>query len=443
MAATNPLISVIIPVGNVAEYLPGCLHSVLECSWRPLEAAIHIDVDTDGCEQIIQQWTPTATARGIQVTVTRTKGTPGGPGWARAVAIAACSGSHLCLLDGDDVMHSNRVQAQYDAWLRCTQHGSADSPAHALIGCGFHRTPAGSTARYTEWANSLTNEQLVLEQYRECTLLQPTWFMSKDTFYAAGGYVWTPDMLQQANQAYHDAPLQYSRVVRDALQRSVSTVPLGEPRAVPDAEQAASADQLCEFWQSCSHDPSAPAESQAGEKRPRAAESALGPAVYKPIPEDLVLFLHALHRGVRLHRVPDDLLTYTYRPSSLSWQIKRVAMMRVRAAALSARVLQREPWTGGFYIWGAGRDGKTLFKSIAQKSAVKGFLDIDPAKCGSKYTHPDLPKAGIPILHFEDAPPAPIVTAVAYTRDGQFAVNLGKAMKRMGLVDGETVWKWA
>ena len=42
--------------------------------------------------------------------------------------------------------------------------------------------------RYTRWANELTPAELWTHRYRECTLIQPTWFISRATFDSVGGY---------------------------------------------------------------------------------------------------------------------------------------------------------------------------------------------------------------------------------------------------------------
>jgi hypothetical protein len=47
---------------------------------------------------------------------------------------------------------------------------------------------ADSTARYSNWLNTLTPTELLSHRYRECTIIQPTWFMSRAVFDAAGGY---------------------------------------------------------------------------------------------------------------------------------------------------------------------------------------------------------------------------------------------------------------
>lgn len=77
-------------------------------------------------------------------------------------------------------MLQNRILKEYEA---CIDH------KNAIIGCQFKRIPEDSTRHYTNWCNNLTEEELYLQQYREITLIQPTWFMEKKTFMDIGGYV--------------------------------------------------------------------------------------------------------------------------------------------------------------------------------------------------------------------------------------------------------------
>ena len=58
----------------------------------------------------------------------------------------------------------------------------------ALIGSRVRREPEGSTARYIKWANGMSQEQLLLHRFKECTLLMPTWFLSRASFESNGGF---------------------------------------------------------------------------------------------------------------------------------------------------------------------------------------------------------------------------------------------------------------
>jgi len=68
-----------------------------------------------------------------------------------------------------------------------------------LIGSNFIRDPPGSTERYQKWCNELDQKHLYLHQFRECTMIQPTWFLKRSTFEKIGKYdegaVGTPEDL--------------------------------------------------------------------------------------------------------------------------------------------------------------------------------------------------------------------------------------------------------
>lgn len=106
------------------------------------------------------------------------------PGHARNKAVAQSSGEYICIHDCDDISHKDRILEQIKA---------ARIHPGALIGTRFSRTPKDSTKRYNDWYNSLTPDQLELQQYRELTLVQPTWFMARRTFDLVGGYAIGPD----------------------------------------------------------------------------------------------------------------------------------------------------------------------------------------------------------------------------------------------------------
>lgn len=74
----------------------------------------------------------------------------------------------LCILDSDDIMHSTRIAEQTCAMLSL----DADECKKTLMGCQFDRIPKDSTHHYSQWANSLSDERLYLEKFRECTLVR-------------------------------------------------------------------------------------------------------------------------------------------------------------------------------------------------------------------------------------------------------------------------------
>ena len=60
------------------------------------------------------------------------------------------------------------------------------APRHTLLGCRFVREPPDATWHYSLWANSTSQRELWLQQYRECPVVQPTWFYHRGTWELAG-----------------------------------------------------------------------------------------------------------------------------------------------------------------------------------------------------------------------------------------------------------------
>lgn len=57
--SNNPLISVVLPTYNVAQYLQQCLESVAAQTYRNIEVIIIIDGATDGSYKIAQDFCKT------------------------------------------------------------------------------------------------------------------------------------------------------------------------------------------------------------------------------------------------------------------------------------------------------------------------------------------------------------------------------------------------
>ena len=51
------------------------------------------------------------------------------------------------------------------------------------------RKPDNSMKHYTAWLNSLHDDDLMIYQYREVVVIQPTWMMTRANYDKVGGYV--------------------------------------------------------------------------------------------------------------------------------------------------------------------------------------------------------------------------------------------------------------
>ena len=172
-SSSGPLVSIIMPVHNAAAYLTPALISVLEQTYRPLEISIYDDKSFDSSVEIIESFLKRFERSNIAVSYRKsTMENALGPGFARNEAILHSNGEYLCHLDADDVMYPNRVLYQ----LQLAKEKGND----CLVGCNFDRD--GSTPYYTNWLNSMNDEDLVIQQYRECTIICPSWFYHKDVY---------------------------------------------------------------------------------------------------------------------------------------------------------------------------------------------------------------------------------------------------------------------
>ena len=237
----------------------------------------------------------------------------------------------LCLLDSDDIMHKHRVEEQTTYMLSLDE----ETRNNTLLGCTFERDPPDSTWHYSQWANKLSNERLLLEQYREITILQPTWFMPLSVWFRVGGYIEAP--APNSNQT-----------VLDVVEKRRKAYPcLIHPKY-----------DTCETLK---------------------------------LAEDL-RFFHAhlqLNGKINLLRTKIPMVTYRHTgdSNSQSFRTSRQLLLQLRVLAFEQRILRSDPKWEKFIIWGAGRDGKDFFKALHPdlQSRVYCFVDVDAKKLNSGY----------------------------------------------------------
>ena len=195
--SVRPIVTVVLPIFNGEPWLDGCMEALLAQTWV-VERGLHrvgspnaehagrieLSAFDDGSHdatwaRLLDGWAPHLRACGWRVVLDRHDGPPGGCGFAKNRAVAQSSGAWLLFQDIDDISLPERLSRQLEA--------AAREPS-ALIGTRVRREPEGSTARYTAWANEMSAQQLVLHRFRECTLLMPTWFLSRASFERAGGF---------------------------------------------------------------------------------------------------------------------------------------------------------------------------------------------------------------------------------------------------------------
>lgn len=99
----RPLVSVIVPVYKVEDYLRRCLESIVNQTYRRLEIVVVNDGSPDGCGDIMREYA----ARDDRFKLIFQDNA--GLGAARNAGIAAASGDYLCMIDSDDYVAPDYV----------------------------------------------------------------------------------------------------------------------------------------------------------------------------------------------------------------------------------------------------------------------------------------------------------------------------------------------
>ncbi|GFS09580.1 UDP-GlcNAc:betaGal beta-1,3-N-acetylglucosaminyltransferase-like protein 1 [Elysia marginata] len=178
-------VSIIMPVHNGSSWLDESLASVVNQTFQgSMQLSVYDDASTDGSRELIEGWRQKLNERNIELIISgpaHDSLKPRGVGYAKNRAMAQSGGKFLCFLDADDVMHSDRISCQILA---------AMADPNAIVGCQFHRHPMESTQRYTQWANNLSPQQLLIQVYTSHgpTVIMPTWFCHRNVVDRVGGF---------------------------------------------------------------------------------------------------------------------------------------------------------------------------------------------------------------------------------------------------------------
>ena len=116
------MISVIIPVYNVEDYLEKCIRSVLTNTYQDLEVICINDGSTDGCLEILQRMQ--AQDSRIKIINQENRGLPA----VRTRGLKAASGEYIAFIDSDDWIHPQ----YFETLLNCMEKTGADM---AVCGC--------------------------------------------------------------------------------------------------------------------------------------------------------------------------------------------------------------------------------------------------------------------------------------------------------------------
>lgn len=132
MKAEEPLLSVIVPVYNVEQYLDRCIESITSQKYRNLEIIIVDDGSPDGCPTKCDNWV----LRDNRIKIVHKKNA--GSGKARNSGLEIASGEYVAFVDSDDYLDEDMYRKLMDEAI----DGNID-----CVYCGFHKQlPSGDYA---------------------------------------------------------------------------------------------------------------------------------------------------------------------------------------------------------------------------------------------------------------------------------------------------------
>ncbi|XP_037808922.1 UDP-GlcNAc:betaGal beta-1,3-N-acetylglucosaminyltransferase-like protein 1 [Lucilia sericata] len=150
----------------------------------------------------------------------------------------------------------------------------------------------------------------------------------------------------------------------------------------------------------------------------------------KGCPEDLIFFYQHLDNQGVIKRVEECLLKYRYHAEATTFSVAARTIWHIRLSHLLENVLRKPPWSKGFSIWNAGKQGRKFFRDLPpeEKKKVKTFCDVDKNKIHKLYKYYDAVLRqitfSIPIVHFSVVEPPVVICMKLDLTNGDFEMNL-------------------
>lgn len=106
------LVSVVVPIYNVEQYLERCINSIVSQTYSDLEILLIDDGSPDNCPQMCDEWAN----RDSRIKVVHKKNA--GLGMARNTGIDHSTGEYICFVDSDDYIDCDTVQSAISVLLK-------------------------------------------------------------------------------------------------------------------------------------------------------------------------------------------------------------------------------------------------------------------------------------------------------------------------------------
>ena len=160
----QPLISIIVPVYKVEQYLDRCVESIINQTYKNLEIILVDDGSPDNCPAMCDEWA----CKDARIKVVHKQN--GGLSDARNAGMDIAKGEYIAFVDSDDYVRSDMYELLYNNM----QENESDISA-----CGVEmvREDETSIATLTTLGSYvLNNEEAMIAIIKEDVLKQPVWY---------------------------------------------------------------------------------------------------------------------------------------------------------------------------------------------------------------------------------------------------------------------------
>ncbi len=146
----NDLISVIIPIYDVEQYLDECIESVTQQTYRNLEIILIDDGSPDNCPKMCDEWAK----KDERIKVIHKEN--GGLSSARNAGLDICTGDYISFVDSDDYIHKN----MYATLLKDIKEKDVD-----IVKCGKYFDRDGEIEKCNSSGAKIFQHPEILENY--------------------------------------------------------------------------------------------------------------------------------------------------------------------------------------------------------------------------------------------------------------------------------------
>ena len=142
LVVIRPLVSIVVPVYNVEDYLTECVESLLAQTLTEIEIILVDDGSTDRCPSICDDYAE----RDARIKVIHKKN--GGLSDARNAGLAICKGEYIGFVDSDDTVESDMYELLYCNAKKYEADISMCRSNHIVSGNIIHKAWSGQVRTY-------------------------------------------------------------------------------------------------------------------------------------------------------------------------------------------------------------------------------------------------------------------------------------------------------